>query len=307
MTPVTVLMPVYNGALFVGEAVESILGQTAGDLELLVVDDGSTDRTAEIVRGYRDPRIRLVESPANQGIVAALNRGLDLAQGKYVVRMDADDVSLPDRVEKQVRYMDQHPEVGVCGGSVQVFDAKGEEPVPVLRERRHEALACRLVFETVLAHPTVILRGELVRGGLRYDAGYPHAEDYELWSRAARLTRLAVLPELVLRYRAHPGTVSSLNHRAQRRSTQRIRLREVRALGIEPTFEEAQLHASLARWKLELGPAYVDAVRRWLEALAAANRRSRRLPEEAFERMLHHRLARVVRNAAEHGRGSGDG
>jgi glycosyltransferase involved in cell wall biosynthesis len=293
--PITVLMPVYNARLFVREAIDSILGQTLGDFELLLVNDGSTDGTEDILHGYHDPRIRIVHNPTNQGVAAALNRGLDLAQGRYVVRMDADDQSLPDRLEKQVRFMEQNPEVGVCGGSVQPFGANGDRPAPVPRASTHEPMACGLLFGTVLLHPTVILRGELVVGGLRYDVDYPHAEDYELWCRAAQRTRLAVLPEIVLRYRVHGGSLSSRYRHAQEASAQRIRLREVRALGIEPTPEEAHLHAFLARSKLPPGTASLDDAKRWLEALAMANRRSRRLPPKPFESMLAARLARVTR------------
>src|SRR5271170_5563678 len=116
---VTVLMPVHNGERYLAEAIESVLGQSAGDLELLIVDDGSTDRSAEICRDYRDPRIRLVQNPTHLGIVASLNRGLDLAAGAYVARMDSDDISLPERLEKQIRLLDENPEVGVCGAGIQ--------------------------------------------------------------------------------------------------------------------------------------------------------------------------------------------
>lgn len=294
---VTVLMPVYDAAAYVREAVDSILGQTLGDFELLVVDDGSTDGSGDIVRSYQDPRIRVVRSPENQGVTAALNRGLDLAEGRYVVRMDADDISLPDRLEQQVRFMEEHPEVGVCGGSVHGFNAKREFDPPVPRANTHEPMVCTLPFGTVLLHPTVIFRGELFRGGLRYDPDYPHAEDYELWCRAARLARLAVLPAIVLRYRMHGGSVSSRHRRVQEETSQRIRLREVRAIGVEPTPDDGLLHAALSQSRLPPGRSLDDG-RRWFDGLAAANRQSRYLPVEMFERMLASRLARLTRELA---------
>lgn len=297
---VTVLMPVYNAAAFVREAIDSILGQTLGDFELLVVDDGSTDGSADILRSYDDPRIRVARSPTNEGVTAALNRGLDLAEGRYVLRMDADDVSLPDRLENQVRYMEEHPEVGVCGGSIHGFNATREFEAPIPRAQTHEPMVCTLPFGTVLLHPTVIFRGELFRDGLRYDPDYPHAEDYELWCRAARVTRLAVLPAIVLRYRMHGRSISSRFHRAQLETTQRIRLREVRAIGVEPTPEDAVLHHALSGAKLPPGQTLDDA-RRWFDALAAANHRSRYLPVEAFDRALASRLARLTRETAAAG------
>lgn len=297
---VTVLMPAYDAAAFVREAVDSILGQTVGDFELLVVDDGSTDQTLAILRSYRDPRIRIVESPVNQGITAALNRGLELAEGRYVLRMDADDISLPDRIEKQVRYMEEHPEVGVCGGSIHGFNATRDFEAPKPSAQSHEPMACTLPFGTVLLHPTVIFRGELFRSGLRYDPDYPHAEDYELWCRLARITRLAVLPAIVLRYRMHGRSISSRFHRDQLETTRRIRLREVRAIGVEPTSEEAVLHHALSGGKLPPGGSLDDA-RRWFDTLAAANHQSRYIPVEAFDRALANRLRRLTREAAAAG------
>jgi glycosyltransferase involved in cell wall biosynthesis len=306
-------MPVYNGAAFLAEAVESILGQSAGDFELLVVDDGSTDRTVEILRGYADPRLQLVQSSTNQGIVTSLNRGLDrVGEGcRYVVRMDADDVSLPDRLEKQVRFMDDHPDVGVCGGGVEGLTesghaAPGGSAGDVRRPpSAHEDIVCGQIFGPGFAHPTVILRAELIRRGLRYDVGFRYAQDYELWTRCAQVTRLAAISDVVLRYRAHLTSISHRHHQAQEGCAARVRERQLRALGVEPTAVEGALHASLALGWYQPERWYLDAVRRWLERLAAANRQSRCLPRDRFERMLGKRLLDVARFAADHGVWSG--
>lgn len=291
---VTVLMPAYNASPYLREAVDSILGQTVSDFELLVVDDGSTDDTVEILRSYSDPRIRIESTPTNQGVTAALNRGLDLAAGRYIVRMDADDISLPDRLEQQVRFMEEHPEVGVCGGSIHGFNDKREFNPPIPRPQWHDGMACTLPFGTVLLHPTVIFRSELFHDGLRYDPDYPHAEDYELWCRLAQITRLAVLPAIVLRYRMHGRSVSSRFHHVQMETTRRIRIREVRAIGVEPTPEDAVLHHAVSGAKLPPGGTLDDA-RRWFDALAAANRQSLHLPVEAFDRAVKARMARLTR------------
>jgi glycosyltransferase involved in cell wall biosynthesis len=305
-------MPVYNGERFLGEAIESILRQTTGDLELLIVDDGSTDRSVEIARAYDDPRIRLVRNPGNQGIVASLNRGLDLVQaqdrdaGRYVARMDADDVSLPDRLEKQVRFMDDHLDVGVCGGGVVGIDALGHAELAARSTPiTHEDIVCGQIFGAGLAHPTVMLRADLVRRGLRYDASYRYAQDYDLWTRCARVTKLAAIPQAVLRYRAHLSSVSHGHQKEQEACAARIRGRQLGALGVEPTLTESALHASLARGWYQPRRWYLDAARRWLERLATANRRSRYFPEAPFERLLGTRLWDVARHAADQGIWSG--
>jgi glycosyltransferase involved in cell wall biosynthesis len=202
---VTVLMPVYNGERFLREAVESILNQTFGDFEFLIIDDGSLDRSAEIIRGYDDPRIRLIRNETNLGIVASLNRGIDQAQGEYIARMDCDDISMPARLEKQVAFMEKHPGVGVCGTWARVIDDRGQ--VVSLRRSPQGKAAHRLCWRpTPFIHPTCMLRSALLKE-YRYLPGFPHAEDYELWLRLCRRTLFANIGEYLLHYRAHDANI----------------------------------------------------------------------------------------------------
>jgi glycosyltransferase involved in cell wall biosynthesis len=180
---VTVLMPVYNGAPCLAEAIQSILRQTFTGFEFLIINDGSTDGSVAVIQGFHDPRIRLVHNETNLGLVASLNKGLGLAQGEYIARMDADDISRPERLALQVNFMDTNPAVGVCGSWVQYFP-KAENSVWKL-PRRTEEIRC-LQFTTVgVAHPSIMLRRQLFANyGLLYDPRYRHIEDYELWGRA---------------------------------------------------------------------------------------------------------------------------
>jgi len=123
---VTVLMPVYNGERYLNEAVDSILGQTFTDFEFLIIDDASTDKTPEILRSYDDPRIRVVTNEENLGLSKSLNKGLALARGEFIARMDADDVSYPYRLQVQHEFMTQHPGAGVIGSWAEYIDRKGE-------------------------------------------------------------------------------------------------------------------------------------------------------------------------------------
>src|SRR5262245_60726064 len=149
MPEITIIMPVYNGEAYLHEAIDSMLAQTCADFELLVLNDGSRDRSGEIARSYADPRVRLVENQANLGVVPTLNRGLDLARGAFIARMDADDRSLPERLARQLAFLRAHSEVGICGTWM---EAIGEGAGYMWRyPADHERIRCALLFESALA------------------------------------------------------------------------------------------------------------------------------------------------------------
>ena len=211
---VTVLMPVYNAAATVREAIESVLGQTYGDFQFLVIDDGSTDNSAEIIRSYGDARIRLEFNEVNVGVVSTLNRGLDMAQGEYVLRMDADDVCLPDRLSQQLKFMDKSPKVGACGTWVTTI---GEKAGRILKYPcSPEDIKAHLLFHNAIVHPSVCLRrAAFIDNDLRYDDRYPHAEDFELWQRASRRFPLANVGQVLLKHRVHEQSITRQNQAAQ--------------------------------------------------------------------------------------------
>ncbi|MBI1920674.1 MAG: glycosyltransferase [Geobacter sp.] len=208
---VTVLMPVYNGERFLREAIDSILAQSFTDFELLIINDGSTDGSAGIIESYGDPRIRLVHNERNLGLVATLNRGIDLARGEYLARMDADDVSLPERLERQVTYLDAHPGVGVCAVRVALIGSEGEARGEWDMDRQttswQEIRAC-LPKSNCIAHPGVMARKDLL-ARYRYRAEQLHAEDYDLWLRlCADGHKIGKIAEPLLRYRVHDESVT---------------------------------------------------------------------------------------------------
>ena len=288
---VSVLMPVRNGGRFVEEAIQSILGQAFHDFEFIIIDDGSTDETVEIIERYRliDPRIR-IHSQARQGLVAALNRGLSVACGLYVARMDADDVSLLDRLAAQVAFMESHPAVGICGTWIETF---GEAHADVRRYPSDgEAISAWLLFESVLAHPSVMMRRNvLVQYGLSYDAAIPHAEDYDLWVRAARHTVLANIPEVLVRYRLHPQQVVNAHETTKIESAQRIRIAQLHRLGLAPDNDELRLHESLSGWQFTPTRQFITDTHLWLMKLMNANQAAGVYSADAFSKVLAHRWA----------------
>jgi len=210
---ISVAMSVFNGERFLAPAIESILGQTFDDFEFLILDDGSSDGTPTIVRDYaaRDPRIRPILRE-NRGLVASLNQLLVEARAPLVARMDADDISRPDRFARQIAFFAGHPDYGVVGSrseDIDEFDAPYVVTGPEHPETHEGFLAAIENGWPLLCHPAVMYRRDLVLSVGGYHAAFRHCEDLDLWLRLASVTRLCSLPERLIRYRHYAGQVSS--------------------------------------------------------------------------------------------------
>ena len=290
---VSVVMAAFNAAPFLRDAIDSILGQTFTDFEFIIVDDGSTDGTAEIIESYTDPRIRLIRNPGNLGLVASLNRGLAAARGEYIARMDADDESLSGRLEAQVRFLDTHPEIGLCGTHVQTFGARNEFWTFECDPKR---LRCHLLFSTGISHPSVMFRRRLVEAhGLTYDPAYPRAQDYDLWVRFAGVTALANLPDVLLRYRLHENSLSGTDRSVQDALADEIRRRQLRMIGLEVSDREMFVHTTLMRGWPRTAEVLVDEAEAWLVRLLEANGRHRLVDQATLTEMLYEMWFKLCR------------
>jgi glycosyltransferase involved in cell wall biosynthesis len=216
---VSIVLPVRNGERFLGAAVESILTQTLGELELLVVDDGSTDGTAQIVAGVNDERLRVLRQEP-RGLVEALTLGIAASVAPYVARMDADDLSFPQRLEHQLALLEARPDVGLVASWVVVVDEEGRELERRSLPEADRDLRRRLLLRNPFQHGSVTIRREAFDHAGGYRADYGHNEDYDLWRRIARRWRLAVVPEFLYAYRLHSSAVTRVD-------PDRIALREV--------------------------------------------------------------------------------
>lgn len=299
MPKVTVLMPVHNGEMYVAEAITSILNQTFHDFEFLIINDGSTDDTVKIIESFKDDRIRLIHNERNLQLIATLNKGIELAQGEYIARMDCDDFSLPERLSRQVSLMDDQRQIGICGTWILV---KGAQEFINRYPVKHASIRCGLLFETMFAHPTVMIRkNEFVINGLAYDANDRHAEDYALWVRCADHLKLANIPEVLLQYRIHPQQISSQKQDEQRATARRIRGDQLKRLDLVPNEEDLDLHEAICLEKPCRTEESLAATEDWLLRLSAANKHKSYYSEPEFSKTLAEMWFKICRNSRNAG------
>lgn len=298
---VSVLMCVYNGAKFVERAVRSILSQTCTDFEFVIVDNKSTDDTFEILRRWEqaDSRIRLYQNERNLGLVASLNRGLHVARGEYIARMDADDFSRPDRLALQLAFMERHTEVGVCGGQILVH--RGAHTYLRRYALTPEECDATLLFQSCVAHPSVMFRRRLTsEDGFFYDEEFQCAEDSELWRRMAPTVRFANLPETLLDYYSHDDQESA-KYSIASPNVNRSRARVVRVLLPNATDDELEFHHLVSNPQELINTEQLARAEQWLLHLVEANREVRRYDALALRRVLGRQWLLVCGHATRMG------
>jgi len=295
---VSVVMPVYNGEAYLAEAIDSVLAQDFQDFSLIIVDDASTDRSLELIQSYQDERIKIICNETNLGASMTVAKGIQASQGRYIIRMDQDDICLPNRFSKQVNFMDDHPDVAACGSAVNVFNQNLDYTVTYPLD--HDTIKCHLLFECCLSNPSTIRRRNgLMNTGIDQRSLYRNAEDYALWVSLAKLSKLANLPDVLLRYRVHDKQLSVTHRMQQLESTLKIQYEQIRALRIQPTKQELRLHSYLWMGKSEKSMDFIDSVDAWLLKLQTTNRTVGYYPEPAFTLLLIKLFAKVCLGAVD--------
>jgi len=206
---VTVLMSVYNGEKYLKEAIDSILDQTFTNFEFLIINDGSTDSTSEILKEYKDPRIKIIDNKKNIGLTKSLNKGLKLAKGKYIARMDADDFSKPNRLEEQLEFMEKNQKYAVVGSFVEIIDKDGNFIQKVKRPIKPKAIEERLLKGSCIFHGSAIMRNDLIKSIGSYNEEMEKSQDYDLWLRLSEIYPLYNLPLYLYKFRTHENSITS--------------------------------------------------------------------------------------------------
>ncbi|CAA0336813.1 hypothetical protein ALT721_2320069 [Alteromonas alvinellae] len=233
---ISVLLPVYNGEKYLRESLKSILNQTFNDFELIVIDDGSKDSSLEIIKSFEDKRIRLIKNQENLGLIATLNKGLELARGDFIARVDSDDICLPERFEQQSCYLDNNPDVGVIGSYSQLIDENGQNLGIYKVPEAHDDIVMGMVFTNQIIHPSVLMRKSLLTDYFPdvYDGKYLHCEDYALWVSLAKKTKLANLSIPLLKYRVHAESISQINSLEQFKTSEQLKSELSAFLNVNP-------------------------------------------------------------------------
>lgn len=280
---ISVIMSVYNEQQYIEKSIKSILNQTEQSFEIIVFDDCSTDATSDLIEGMRDERIRLYRNTKNYGLTRNLNKGLKEAKGRYIARMDGDDFSLPARFEKQVKYMEEHPDVMLISCWTQNFGASFL--YAKLRENSEE-LRVRMLVRPVFAHPGFMMRRELIEKGYFYEESFRTAQDYEFASRVAEKFQIGMLQEVSLYYRIHNKQISNLAGKEQFNNADRVRERLWEQAGTSLNIEEKK---DIQSWAKEICPDNIGQYMRincLIDKILDANRQSHSYHQDVLEKTL---------------------
>ncbi len=288
---VSVVMSVFNAEKYLAEAIESILNQTFQNFEFIIINDGSTDSSLDITENYQKQDVRIILiSRENRGLVTSLNEGIKRAKGKYIARMDADDIAMPTRLKDQVQYMEIHIDVGICGTGAIVFGEDKKEHEWILA-REDKTLQTQLLFSSPLIHPSVMMRRDLVmKHKLFYHKDFIHAEDFELWTRFAEVSKLANLNTPLLKYRILKNSAS---READKNQEQRYEIitsitkKYINKLDIKQNDSERHLHFLLsANVHMQTEEIAFDVLEAYYGKILTANRLKKLFQKVELKKVL---------------------
>jgi glycosyltransferase involved in cell wall biosynthesis len=275
---VSVLMPVYNAERYLEEAIDSILNQTYTNFEFIIINDGSVDRSKEIILSYNDSRIAYYENERNLKLVESLNRGFLLCRGKYIARMDADDISFPDRIEKQVAFMEAHPEVGLLGTAGHSIGFKGGD---FYYESEDQMIRFKLLHECHLLHPAVMIRTKVIRDhNLRMTI--LHGEDYDFFIQMAEHSKLANLKEVLLYYRQVEQSMSKSNQKITYDHSNLIKLGLFNKLDSSLTTEDVELFVEFAYQNYTFVALHLYRIEAIIKKMLEGNSKHNLYQQQAF-------------------------
>ncbi|MFP4486355.1 MAG: glycosyltransferase family 2 protein [Campylobacterales bacterium] len=285
MPKVSVVMSVHNGAEYLKESIDSVLSQSFDDFEFIIIDDGSSDSSAEIVNNYNDDRIIFIKNSSNIGLAKSLNKGIKLSHGTYIARIDADDVMLKDRLQIQLDYMEQNQDIGVCGSGYTMIYRKNKT---IYQPESHDEIFAKMFFNCPMAHPTVMIRKSVLEeSNIFYNENIMVAQDYDLWSRLIVITKFANIKQPLIHYREHQKSVSQTKTDLQLRISSNIRKRMLSLLANKLQHKNLILHEAVATENKVAIKEYKKDILLWLNYLIEKNNEVEVVEKEIFTRYIN--------------------
>lgn len=294
---VSIVMPVFNGEKYLREAATSILNQTFTDIELVIINDGSTDNTESILDEIAvDQRVRVLSNGKNIGLTLTRNKGLRKSKGEYVAMLDSDDIALPNRIEKQLAFLETNRDFALIGSSIDLINSSGK----YIRTQHYPTpsayIPSLLFFQNNFAQSAVMIRKSALPDQC-YREEYPQGEDYDLWIRISGVHKTANINSVLVKYRMHDESVS--NHKAaiHQSSVKSILTKQLQQIGIEPTTGEIQLHMQLGVLEVPKTKEAILAVESWLLKVSSANAKSRKYPSDLFNTIVSQKWYEVCQSS----------
>jgi glycosyltransferase involved in cell wall biosynthesis len=282
---VSVVMSVYNGQAYLHEAIRSILNQTFINFEFIIINDGSSDNSLSIINSYKDKRIICIDNFDNMGLIYSLNKGIEIAKGKYIARMDADDISLPNRLMEQVHFLENNEKVGVLGCNYIQFNENSETEYLAIQDQ--EEIMSKMIFNASVIHPSLLIRKSVLEDQLIiFNPLYKHAEDYELWSRLLFATTFSNVNKTLFKYRLHQGQVTTIHSTEQLKSANLIRSGILQKAGFIFSENELNIHCKIGSSQLLKDFFDLESAEKWLNNLLTQNARLKVIDESIFRKVI---------------------
>lgn len=285
MPLVSVVMSVYNGASYLKEAVESILNQSYSYFEFIIINDGSTDESLPIIRSFTDKRIILIDNEGNKGLIFSLNRGLEVARGEYIARMDADDISMPDRLKLQVKQFMDHPNAVIVGSDYYLLDRDKNTYIKNINDSDYQKAV--LFFSPCFCHPTVMMKNLFKQKNIFYDKNFIHAEDYKLWTDLYTFGDYLNVDRPLLKYRHHSAQISNQKYEEQLSVSRRIRESYLRKLNFKLTERQFDVLNIIGNNTFITSLDLLKEIEDCLLELQLQNISQKTFNSRSFERFLH--------------------
>jgi len=291
---ISILMPAYNAALYIKDAIESILNQNFKNYNLIILNDGSTDQTEQIIGEFKDPRIIYLKNENNMGLSFSRNKLIKSANGKYIAWMDADDISHPDRLTKEYKYLEKHPHVALVSSWVQIIDSNGKPTGKSIRSFiPSDYLSPLFLFVNYVAQSSVLIRKSIL-DTFSYNDNFPPVEDYQLWTQIAYKHSLHILPEFLVWYRVHANNMSSQQRDRAKNGILLNYKEQLHHLGITPTEKQLEFHYQIAFSPESLQKEdELKEVATWFQILETANKISNIYTLKSLEYILKDRWIKV--------------